>query len=72
MPSKSTPTPIVGRDGINGRRNTGSRREQNLVSVEVDATFARTMGLSEGHKVYHTYHTVTSPDGNHILILFLR
>lgn len=48
MPSKRKLTPVVGRDGINGT----SAREQELSTVELDTTFGRLLGLSDGQKVY--------------------
>ncbi|KAJ5133453.1 hypothetical protein N7526_004818 [Penicillium atrosanguineum] len=47
MPSKRKPAPVVGRDGING----GFSREQEASSVELDTTFGRLLGLTEGQKV---------------------
>ncbi|KAJ6108500.1 hypothetical protein N7523_009823 [Penicillium sp. IBT 18751x] len=47
MPSKRKPAPVVGRDGING----GFSREQEAASVELDTTFGRLLGLTEGQKV---------------------
>jgi len=55
MPSQSRLTPIVGRDGIAGSRGGGGggggRQEQEVSVVEMDATFGRLLGLSEGMKV---------------------
>ncbi|MCJ1364259.1 Peroxisome biosynthesis protein pex1 [Acarospora aff. strigata] len=50
MPSKQKLVPIVGREGINGSRNT-SGREQAIPVVEIDATFGRMIGLTESQKV---------------------
>ena len=54
MPSKRKIAPIVGRDGINTTR--GSGRDQEVASVEVDATLAATLGLSDGQKVTAAIH----------------
>lgn len=44
--------PMVGRDGLAGSRGSGGgRQEQDVPVVEVDATFGRLLGLSEGMKV---------------------
>src|SRR5438045_493599 len=51
MPSKRKLAPIVSRDGISGTRGCGSAREQETPVVEMDASFARTLGLLEGHRV---------------------
>lgn len=47
MQSQSKVAALLGREGIRG----GSRQEQDVAAVEVDATFARRLGLSEGTKV---------------------
>ena len=47
MQSQPRLAPMVGRDGI---RSAG-RQEQDVATVEVDATFGRLLGLSEGIKV---------------------
>jgi peroxin-1 len=55
MQSKRKLAPIVSRDGIAGTRgNTG--REQEVPVVEIDATFARTLGIADGQKVTATIH----------------
>ncbi|KAI9644030.1 Peroxisome biosynthesis protein pex1 [Ciborinia camelliae] len=54
MQSKRKLAPIVGRDGISGAR--GSSREQEVPLVEIDATFARTLGISDGQKVTASIH----------------
>lgn len=48
MPSKRRIAPVVGRDGIN---NSSSTREQDASTVELDTTFGRVLGLSEGQRV---------------------
>lgn len=48
MPSKRKLAPVVSRDGISS--NT-SAREQEVSTIEVDTTFGRVLGLSEGQKV---------------------
>ncbi|KAI0176036.1 AAA-domain-containing protein [Hypoxylon sp. FL1284] len=54
MPSKRKIAPIVDRDGISNTR--GSGRDQEVASVEMDATLAATLGLSEGQKVTAIIH----------------
>ncbi|KAL4927633.1 AAA family ATPase peroxin 1 [Aspergillus undulatus] len=48
MPSKRRIAPVVGRDGIS---NSSSTREQDASTVELDTTFGRVLGLSEGQRV---------------------
>ncbi|KAE8448360.1 hypothetical protein EG329_009604 [Mollisiaceae sp. DMI_Dod_QoI] len=57
MQSKRKLAPVVGRDGISGVRGNSSGREQEIPLVEIDATFARTLGLSDGQKVTASIHT---------------
>ncbi|KAK9596281.1 Peroxisome biosynthesis protein pex1 [Aspergillus fumigatus] len=47
MPSKRKLAPVVGREGI----SSGPMRELDISTVEVDTTFGRLLGLSEGQKV---------------------
>ncbi|KAJ5485142.1 hypothetical protein N7539_005130 [Penicillium diatomitis] len=47
MPSKRKLAPVVGREGMNG----GFSREQEISTVELDTTFGRLLGLTEGQKV---------------------
>lgn len=54
--SKRKLAPIVGRDGINGTRGNPSGRDQEVPLVEIDATFARTLGLADGQKVTASIH----------------
>ncbi|KAI1381973.1 AAA-domain-containing protein [Hypoxylon crocopeplum] len=54
MPSKRKIAPIVDRDGITSMR--GSGRDQEVASVEIDATLAATIGLSDGQKVMAIIH----------------
>jgi peroxin-1 len=49
--SKGKPTPVVGRDGLVGSRGSTVTNVQSLPTVEVDATFAQVVGLTEGMKV---------------------
>ncbi|KAK4542104.1 hypothetical protein LTR36_007135 [Oleoguttula mirabilis] len=56
MQSQAKLAPVVGRDGIAGGRGGGGRQEQDVAVVEVDATFGRLLGLSEGMKVGVTLH----------------
>lgn len=52
MQSQPKLAPVVGRDGIGGSRGGGSgRQEQEVSTVEIDSTFGRLLGLSEGMKV---------------------
>ncbi|KAE8148039.1 AAA+-type ATPase, partial [Aspergillus avenaceus] len=48
MPSERRLAPVVGKDGINSRT---SGREQDIPTVELDTTFGRVLGLSEGQRV---------------------
>ncbi|CZR51037.1 probable peroxin-1 [Phialocephala subalpina] len=57
MQSKRKLAPVVGRDGISGIRGNTSGRDQEVPLVEIDATFARTLGLSDGQKVTASIHT---------------
>lgn len=54
MPSKRRAAQLVGRDGLASTR--GSSREQEVQLVEIDATFASTLGLADGQKVLATVH----------------
>ncbi|KAF2474776.1 AAA-domain-containing protein [Lindgomyces ingoldianus] len=51
MQSKRKLAPVVGREGLSGSRGGPAAREQDIQAVEVDATFARLIGLIEGQKV---------------------
>ncbi|KAE8380691.1 P-loop containing nucleoside triphosphate hydrolase protein [Aspergillus bertholletiae] len=48
MPSKRKLAPVVGKDGIN---SGPSSREQDISTVELDTTFGRVLGLTEGQRV---------------------
>ncbi|KAH6612459.1 P-loop containing nucleoside triphosphate hydrolase protein [Boeremia exigua] len=48
MQSKRRLAPVVDRNGL---RNSPAASQQDIAAVEVDATFARLIGLSEGQKV---------------------
>ncbi|KAJ4370550.1 Peroxisome biosynthesis protein pex1 [Neocucurbitaria cava] len=48
MQSKRRIAPVVGRDGLRGSQTSN---QQDLPAVDVDATFARLIGLQEGQKV---------------------
>ncbi|KAI9833462.1 MAG: hypothetical protein M1819_003620 [Sarea resinae] len=50
MPSKRRLAPVVGRDGISGTR-AAAAREQEIATVEVDATFGRSLDLAEGQRI---------------------
>ncbi|KAI1486295.1 P-loop containing nucleoside triphosphate hydrolase protein [Biscogniauxia mediterranea] len=54
MPSKRKIAPLVDRNGINGAR--GSGKDQEVASVEIDATLAATLGLFDGQKVTAVIH----------------
>src|SRR6266536_5108564 len=56
MQSKRKLAPVVSRDGITGSRGNTSGREQEIALVEIDATFARALGLSDGQKVTASIH----------------
>lgn len=51
MQSKRKIAPVVGREGLSGSRGGPTGREKDIQTVEVDATFARLIGLNEGQKV---------------------
>ncbi|CAI6341792.1 unnamed protein product [Periconia digitata] len=51
MQSKRRPAPVVSREGLSGTRGGPAAREQDIQAVEIDTTFARLVGLSEGQKV---------------------
>ncbi|KAF4448542.1 putative peroxin-1 [Fusarium austroafricanum] len=53
MPSKRRTSPPNTRDGLNGSR---ASRDQEVQLVELDATLAKTLGLSEGQKIMATIH----------------
>lgn len=53
MPSKRRTASLVGREGINGMR---ASRDQEVQLVELDATLAKTLGISEGQRVIATVH----------------
>lgn len=56
MQSKRKLAPVVGRDGISGVRGNNSGREQEVPLVELDATFARSLGIADGQKVTASIH----------------
>lgn len=51
MQSKRKLTSLVGREGIAGSRGAAVGREQEVAVVELDATFARLLDITEGTKV---------------------
>jgi peroxin-1 len=53
--SKRKIAPVVGRDGISGIRGN-TDRQQEVPLVEMDATFARALGISDGQKVTASIH----------------
>lgn len=56
MPSKRKIAPVVSRDGLAGSRGVAGSRDQDIPLIEIDATFARTLGLSDGQKVTASLH----------------
>ncbi|PMD39552.1 putative peroxisome biosynthesis protein PAS1 [Hyaloscypha variabilis F] len=56
MQSKNKPAPVVSRDGISGSRGNTSSRQQDVPLVEIDATFAHALGLSDGQKITASIH----------------
>ncbi|KAI9752923.1 MAG: hypothetical protein M4579_005409 [Chaenotheca gracillima] len=54
MPSRRRLAPIVGREGFRG---SSSGREQEVAAVEIDATFAKTLGLFENQKIGVSLHS---------------
>lgn len=50
MQSQTKLSPLIGRDGIRGGSG-GGRGEQEVPTVEIDATLARRLGMGEGMKV---------------------
>jgi peroxin-1 len=56
MQSKNKPGPVVSRDGISGSRGNTSGRQQDVPLVEIDATFAHALGLSDGQKITASIH----------------
>lgn len=51
MQSQSKATPIVGRNGINGGKGSAGRQDQEVATVELDATYGRLLGIANGQKV---------------------
>ncbi|KAE9992519.1 putative pectate lyase A [Venturia inaequalis] len=56
MQSKRKLTSLVSRDGIAGSRGAAVGREQEVAVVELDTTFARLLGITEGTKVGVSLH----------------
>jgi peroxin-1 len=56
MQSKNKPAPVVSRDGISGSRGNTSGRQQDVPLVEIDATFAHALGLSDGQRITASIH----------------
>lgn len=52
MPSRRKVAPMVSRDGISA---SSSSREQEVAVVEIDSTFGRVLGLTEGQKVGESF-----------------
>jgi peroxin-1 len=47
MPSKRKLAPVIGKEGLRG----DTSREHEVAVVEVDSTFGKVLGLTEGQKV---------------------
>lgn len=47
MPSKRRLAPVIGKDGLRG----DSSREHEVAAIEIDSTFGKILGLTEGQKV---------------------
>ena len=58
--------PLVNRDGINGARGASSK-EREVAVVEIDAAFARSLGLSDGQKVSASIH-INPPEAHTVHI----
>jgi peroxin-1 len=56
MQSHSKLAPLVSRNGIQGTRGNAARQDHHVATVEIDATFARLLGISDGLKVSLTLH----------------
>ena len=56
LQSKRKLAAIVDRDGISGARGKPAGRDQEVPLVEIDATFAQTLGISDGQKVTASLH----------------
>lgn len=54
--SKRKLSAIVNRDGISGIRGNPAGRDQEVPLVEIDSTFAHTLGLTDGQKVTASLH----------------
>ncbi|KAK7534397.1 P-loop containing nucleoside triphosphate hydrolase protein [Phyllosticta citricarpa] len=67
MQAQRKPAPVVGRNGIAGSRGSAVPRESDLSVVELDASFGRLLGLSEGQKVGILLH-VEPPQAHTIVI----
>jgi peroxin-1 len=56
LQSKRKLAAVVDRDGISGARGKPPGRDQEVALVEIDATFARTLGISDAQKVTASLH----------------
>jgi peroxin-1 len=56
MPSKRKAAPMVVRDVVTGFRGSSNSRDQEIALVEIDATLANTLGLTDGSKVMASIH----------------
>lgn len=51
MDSKKKVASLMGTEGLESKRGSGARREQDVPLVEIDSTFAKLLGLGDGQKV---------------------
>ncbi|CAK7267520.1 Peroxisome biosynthesis protein pex1 [Sporothrix epigloea] len=60
MPSRRRMAPLVGRDSVTSNARGGNRggasSDQEIAVVEIDATFAHSLGLYDGQKITATIH----------------
>jgi hypothetical protein len=69
MPSKRRLAPVITRDGIGGG---SSAREQEVPVIEIDTTFGRVLGLTEGQKVYsHFTQSTDVSDRNRLAYFYI-
>lgn len=58
MPSKRKLASVVSRTGLGG----GSAQDHEIPIVEIDTTFARVLGLTEGQKVINSLDASNRPE----------
>ncbi|EXJ79186.1 hypothetical protein A1O3_08687 [Capronia epimyces CBS 606.96] len=51
MPSRTRPASVINNNNDRSRSGSGAREQQDSQMVEIDATFAKVLGLSEGQKI---------------------